>query len=156
MFDLPADTLPVWVGLAFASAAVLGIAVGLPSTAPPDASSAAGAVDAVAGSPHAATTDYSLGGADLRVTPHRLTLGRGGTTAHAAFAYGPVTPVAPGSDLGRVLDGTPPEAVFDSPGALAAAAHAAREGSPLVVDRATRLTVRHVTWRGLDVTLVGA
>lgn len=156
MFDLPADTLPVWVGLAFASVAVLGIAVGLPTTAPPDAAGAAGAVDAVAGSPHAATTDYSLGGVDLEVTPYRLTLRRGDATAHAAFTYGPVTPVVAGTDLARVLDGTPPESVFDSPDALATDATAAREASPLVVDQATRLTVRHVTWEGLDVTLVGA
>ncbi len=156
MFDVPADTLPLLVGLALASAAVLGIAAGFPTTTPPDAGAAAGAVDAVAGSPHAAADDHRLGGADVRLTPHRLTLERGETSAHAAFAYGPVTPVAPGSDLQRVLDGAPPEAVFDSPGTLAAAAAAARDGPAVTASGATRLTVRHVTWEGLDVTLVGA
>ena len=156
MFDLPADALPIWIGLALASAAILGVALDLPTTAPPDATAASRAVDAVAGSPHAAASEHRLGGADLRVTPHRLTLRRGDASAHAAFAYGPVTPVASGTALERVLDGAPPEAVFDSPDALSAAAVAARDGPPVTADRATRLTVRHVTWRGLDVTLVGA
>ncbi|WP_254543354.1 DUF7283 family protein [Halomarina pelagica] len=156
MFDVPLDSIAAWVGLAFVSVALVGVALALPTATPPDAAAAADTIDAVAASPHAAAADYPLHGATVRLDPRRLTLTRGGASAHATFAYGPVTPVRPGSRLGLVLAGRPPTAVFRSPGALARATAAARERAPVVRSAADRLLVRHVRWRGVDVTLVGA
>jgi hypothetical protein len=159
MFDFPADALPVWIGLGVVSAAVLGVALALPAAPPPAADRVAGAVDAVAASPHAASADVPLDRTHVSLTAHRIALRRGGAGGAAGatvpFAYGPVTPVAAGSPLHRILAGASPEAVFESPSALVAAADAARE-SPVTIERATRLLVRHVVWGGIDVTLVGA
>ncbi|MFC7155588.1 hypothetical protein ACFQPA_08965 [Halomarina halobia] len=156
MFDVPIDSIAAWVGLALAGVVLVGVALALPTATPPDAAAAADTVDAVAASPHAATADHPLHGATVRLDSRRLTLVRSGARAHATFAYGPVTPVTPGTRLARVLAGRPAEAVFESARSLARATAAARERAPVVSTAADRLLVRHVRWRGVDVTLVGA
>ncbi|MFD1513490.1 DUF7283 family protein [Halomarina rubra] len=154
--EAPADTLPVWVGLAVASAALCGVALGLP-TGTPDASTVARTVDEAASSPHDATTTTRLSAADrLELGRHALDRCRGDACGHATFTYGPVTPVGDGESLARVLAGRSPASVFDSPATFRRAVERAREDAPVVVDGATRLTARHVTWGGVDVTLVGA
>lgn len=156
MLEPPIDAIQVWLGLSLASVAVLGVVTALPTAPPPDATAAAGTVDAVASSRYAAATDHPLDGATVRLSPRRLRLDRGAATATATFAYGPVTPVEPGSPLARVLTGTSPDRVFDSPTAFRSAAERSRERAPIVASDANRLVVRRVTWRGTDVTLVGA
>lgn len=157
MFEPPINAIPVWLGLSLASVAVLGVVTALPTAQPPDASAAAGTVDAAASSRYAATADHPLDdGVSVRLSPRRLRLARGDAVATATFAYGPVAPVAHGSPLARVLGGTPPSRVFDSPAAFRAAAERARERAPVVATDADRLVVRRITWRGVDVTLVGA
>ena len=153
---LPADTLPVWVGLGVASVALLGVALGLPTGAP-DATAPARTVDRVAASSYDAEATATFATRSrLELGPHGLDRCRGESCAHATFAFGPLTPVADGSRLSAVLRGTAPERVFDSPAALRRTASAARDRSPVVVPDATRLHARHVTWGGVDVTLVGA
>jgi len=157
MLEPPIDAVPVWLGLSLASAAILGVVTALPTAQPPDASAAAGTVDAAASSRYAAAAEHPIDGrASVRLSPRRLRVERGGAAATATFAYGPMTPVAPGSPLARVLGGTPPSRVFESPAAFRAAAERARDRAPVVVTDADRITVRRVTWRGIDVTLVGA
>lgn len=155
MFDVPVDSTYVWVGVSAVSLAVFGLAVGLPSAAPPDATAAANAVDAVAVGPPGAVGTHALPAADqFRLGPARIGLENDGGRAHATFAYS-VTPAVSDDRLERVLDGERPRATFRSPAAFADAAAAAREGEPGWRPAPDRLTIRRVTWRDVNVTLVG-
>ncbi|USZ68911.1 hypothetical protein NGM10_04040 [Halorussus salilacus] len=153
MFDAPVETWYLWVGLALASSAALGLAVSLPRAPPPDAAGVADTVDSVAASDRAATAVHPVS-AEVRIGPYRVWLRDDGATGHATLAYGPVTPVRRGTALWDVLRGTPPESAFGSPGAFRDAAADARDRPPAW--RTTgELTVRAVSWEGVDVTLVG-
>lgn len=155
MFDAPADTWYLYLGVAAASTLALGVALALPATAPPDATRAAATVDHVAASPHDATGRAPLDAAEIDVEPSGITLRNDAGTVHATFAAAPVTPVGDRSRLRRVLGGVPPECVFADPAAFGEAAATARNRSRDWRDAGDRLVVRHVTWRGTDVTLVG-
>jgi hypothetical protein len=153
MFDPPVETLPVWVGLALASLAMFGLATSLP-TAAPDATPLAGTVDGVAASAHEATGEHPIAADAVRLDTHRVTVRHDGESAHATLRYAPVTPVARGTALYRVLRGTPPARLFDSPAAFERAVRRARDRAPVTVE-ADRVVVRRVEWGGRDVTLVG-
>ncbi|QCJ47567.1 MULTISPECIES: DUF7283 family protein [Haloprofundus] len=156
MFDAPVDTWYTWLGLALACVAMVGTALSFPTAAAPDAAGVADTVDAVAASEYATTAEHPLDAAAIRVGPHRVSLRNDGGTTHAAFAFGPVTPVRPGSRLETVLYGGAPEEVFDSRRAFVQALVEARTAEPTwrTVDRT--LVVRGVEWGERDVTLVGA
>ncbi|MFB6083112.1 MAG: hypothetical protein ABEJ94_02580 [Halorientalis sp.] len=156
MFDAPIDTWYLWLGVATASALAFGVAIALPTTVPPDAQRAAATVDAVATSPHNATGEHRLDATAVEIGSHRIALRNDGGTAHAAFAYGPVTPVRDGTALSTVLRGEPPAAVFPSAAAFRAAAADARNRTRAWRETEGRLVARRVTWEGVDVTLVGA
>jgi hypothetical protein len=154
MFDAPVETWYLWVGIALASTVAVGVAATLPRTPPPDAAGAAETVDAVAAQPYESTGVHPLSADAVRISPYRIWLRDGGATGHAAFAYGPVTPVRKGTTLWDLLRGAPPESAFGTPAELRRAATAARERSPRWRSP-EELTVRHVTWGDVDVTLVG-
>lgn len=155
MFDVPVDSTYVWFGVGTISLAVFGVAVGLPSAAPPDATAAADAVDAVAVGPPGAVGTYALTTADrFRLGPARIGLENDGGRAHATFTY-PVTPALSDDRLERVLDGERPRSTFESPAAFAGAATTAREHESDWRPAPDRLTIRRVTWRDVHVTLVG-
>lgn len=155
MLDAPVDAWYVWVGLVVVAGAALGTVVELPTGPPPDAGAAVASVDRVAAADHDATGCHPVAADAVKVEPHRLSLRDGDRTARAVFAYGPVVPVRRGSALRRVLRGYPPESAFEAPGEFRAAATRARD-RPARWTRSDRLLVRTVTWRGADVTLVGA
>ena len=154
MFDAPVETWYLWVGLAVVSTAAVGLAATLPRAPPPDAASAAGTVDSVAASAHPTTGVHPLSADAARVGPYRIWLRDDGATGHAAFAYGPVTPVRRGTALWDVLRGTPPERAFGTPADFRRVAADARDRTPAWRSREA-LTVRRVVWEGVDVTLVG-
>ncbi|MFC4358752.1 hypothetical protein ACFO0N_12445 [Halobium salinum] len=156
MFDAPIDAWYVWFGTAVAGATLLGVVGSLPTTAPPDATVVADTVDSVAASETAATGEVPLDATALRIGPHRVALRNDAGTAHGSFAFGPVTPVADGSRLQRVVYGTPPNRVFDSPTAFQQAVVEARtrEATWETADRT--MVVRSTEWGGVDVTLVDA
>ena len=154
MFDAPVETWYLWVGLALASTAAVGVAATLPRTPPPDAASAAETVDAVAASAYESTGVHPVAADAVRVGPYRIWLRDDGATGHATFAYGPVTPVRRGTSLRDVLRGAPPDSAFGTPAAFRRAAADARERTP-EWRAPDELTVRHVSWEGVDVTLVG-
>ncbi|MFC4552774.1 MULTISPECIES: DUF7283 family protein [Halorussus] len=143
MFDAPVDAWYVWLGVALASTVAFGLAASLPSAPPPDAASAADAVDSVAASDYAATRKVPLAADAVKLGPERVALRRDGAVSHATFAYGPVTPAAPGTPLWNVLRGTPPDRAFASPAEWR------------TWERGDELTVRRVSWEGVDVALVG-
>lgn len=158
VFEPTVDAWYVWVGLSLASAGALGAATALPTTPPPDATGVARVVDGVAGSPYAATGEHPLARVDeIRLSPTGISLRGPDATAHASFRDGPVTPVAHSERLRRVLDGTPPARVFDSREAFRTAVIDARNGTrtPAWRPAPASLRARHVTWRDVDVTLVG-
>jgi hypothetical protein len=154
VFDTPADAWYVWIGVAAVSIAALGTALALPGTAPPPADRVAAAIDAVAASEHRATDTVSLEADRMRLGPERLALESGGRTAHAAFAYGPVVP-ADSKPLSRVLDGQRPAVAFGSPDEFERALAAASAGPRRWRPTPEVLTVRRVTWEGVNATLVG-
>jgi hypothetical protein len=156
MFDAPVDTWYLWLGVATASALALGVAAALPATVPPDAQRAAATVDAVATSPHNATGEHSVDATAVKFGSRRVALRNDGGTAHAAFAYGPVTPVRNGTALAAVLRGEPPGSVFPNATAFREAGAAARNRTRAWRETDGRLVARRVTWEGVDVTLVGA
>jgi hypothetical protein len=156
MFDAPADVPPVLVALSLVSTTLLGVALAVRPSPPPSAQPLAGTVDAVAGSDHAAVETRRIDAAALRLSPHSLAVRGAAGASHATFAYGPVVPVRRDTALWRVLRGTPPDEVFGDPGALENAAADARDRDSVWRRDRAQLTVRRVTWRGVDVTLVGA
>ncbi|WP_299266361.1 DUF7283 family protein [Halorientalis sp.] len=156
MFDAPADSWYLWLGVATASVLALGVAAALPATVPPDAQRAAATVDAVATSPHNATGKHRLDATAVKFGSRRIALRNDGGTAHAAFAYGPVTPVRNGTGLAAVLRGQPPTSVFQNATAFRATAADARSRARIWRETDGRLVARRVTWEGVDVTLVGA
>ncbi|MFB6304534.1 MAG: hypothetical protein ABEH47_05160 [Haloferacaceae archaeon] len=156
MFETPLDAWYAYVGVAAVSAAALGVALGFPTAAPPDATAAAGTVDRVASRSHAARASQPLRADAIRLRRGGLALRGPGGTARATFAYGPVTPVGRQSELRRVLDGDSPGRVFGTGGAFRRAVATARRTAPEWRSAGPRLTVRTLSWRGVDVTLVGA
>lgn len=156
VFDAPIDGWYAWLGASLVAAGALGVAAGVPTAPPPDAAGAARTVDSVAASAYAGAETVPLARADeVRVTPHGVSLRGPDATAHADFAYGPVTPVRGDGPLAALLDGDAPDRLFDDATDLAATAHTARTGDPEWRTAPGRLRVRHVTWGGVDVTLVG-
>jgi len=153
VFDTTADVWPTWLGLVAASLAVAGVAAGLPAAPPPDPDPVAATIDAVAASDHPERETVAVDAEEVRIEPRRLTLRSHGGTAHAALGD-PVVPVR-GPPLERVLDGAPPDSVFDSPTAFRRALREARGRESRLRPAPTRLTVRRVHWGGVHATLVG-
>lgn len=155
VFDVPVAGWYGWLGASLVAAGLLSVAATLPTAPPPDAGGVAESVDAAAASDYAGTATFDLDDADrLRLTSRGVTLAGEGGRRHATFRYGPVTPVREGR-LAHVLADGRPARQFATPAALAAAARTARDREPRWRTAPDRLRVRHVTWRGVDVTLVG-
>jgi hypothetical protein len=129
MLDVPLDAVYYWVGLSVVSLALVGVATDLPTRPPPDATAVANTVDAIAASTYDATAEHPLSASQIRLTPYAIGLRSDAGASHATFAFAPVTPVGPGTQLGSVASGTPPEQAFDDPAAFAAAAERARASS---------------------------
>lgn len=155
MFEVPIDAWYVWLGTALAAVAVLGVALSLSTAPPPDAVAAGDSIDAVAGAGHDATGVHPVDAQSVRLSAHTVALRDDGTTARERLTYGPVTPVADGSKLARVLAGVPPSRVFEDPSTLARRARLARR-SPTGWERTDRIRIRTVVWGDVRVTLVGA
>lgn len=154
MFELPVDAWYVWIGVAVASVALLGLVSTFPTAPPPDAAGAAETVDDVASGSYPASATHVVKADRIAIHPNGVRLrGEGGET-HATFAFGPITP-ATDERLRRVLYGAPPGDAFDSPKAFQQAAVEAgtREPEWRPTDGAVR--VRQVHWRSVRVTLVG-
>jgi hypothetical protein len=157
VFDAPIDALYTWLGVSFVAAGALAVAVGVPATPPPDAAAVAETVDGLAASPYAGAATVSLGNADeLRLTPRGVSLRAASGTVSATFEHGPVVIVTGASDaLAAVLHGTDPREVFEDQDALVAATRGTADGQASWRTAPERLRVRHITWGGVDVTLVG-
>lgn len=154
MLDPPVDTWYVWLGLSVVSVAVAGLALAVPTTAPPTATPVADAIDSVASSPYEARTTVDVPADQVRLRPEAVSLRSESGTAHARIAYGPVTPVGDGK-LRRVLGGAEPDAVFASQSDFETATRAARNRTASWQPAPETLTVARIEWGDVDATLVG-
>jgi len=153
MFETHVDTLYLWVGLGTVSVAVLGVVVGLPTTAPPDATDAAATIDEVTTSPAGSVKHRRLIADEWVLDGRAIRLRNGGGTATARLLRAAVP--ARTEKLRTVLDGERPETVYDSPDAFRRDIRAAGNTDADWKPAPDRLTVRHVAWGGTDVTIVG-
>jgi len=154
MFEVPLDAWYVWAGLGLVSVAVGGIALGLPTAAPPTAGPAADAIDNVATSPNRAQTTVELSAEKLRLSRHAIALDTAGGTARARFVFGPVTPVSDGR-LRRLLRGDRPADVFRSKRGFRSALETARSRHHRWQSAPETLTARRVRWGDVNATVVG-
>lgn len=155
MFDVPIDSWYTWLGVATVSLFLLGTAVALPTAPPPSAERAAATIDRVATSDRGASATLHLEAKQIKLDSSRIALRTPAGTSHATVAFGPVTPVVPGSALEQVLAGAAPADRFGSPAAFARAAARARNRPATWRPAGNELRIRRVTWGGVDVTLVG-
>lgn len=153
MFETPVDAVYVWVGLALASVAALGVAVQLPTERPPDAAGVADTVDAVVTSEYPATGAYRSRAETLRLDTRRVWLRNDGGRTAATFVSGVVP--ARSERLRQVLHGADPRRVYDSRKGFTAALRDARREEAKWRETNGRVVVRRLTWGDLDVTLVG-
>ena len=154
MFDLPIDTVYVWLGVAAVSAAALAVVLALPTTAPPDAAAAADAVDRVVVEPPGSQATRQIDAEAIRLGPRQISLRNEAGSASASVAYGPITPTLTDDRLELVLHGRPPSVVFESPVAFAEAVETAQTRTDWR-PAPERIEIRRVDWGGIDVTLVG-
>ena len=153
MFETHVDTLYLWLGLGTVSVAVLGVVIGLPTTAPPDATAAAATIDEVTTSPPGSVANRRLAAAEWRFNGRELRLRNDGGTATARLIRAAVP--AQTNQLRAVLTGERPQTVYDSPEAFSREVRKARNTDTAWRPAPGRLTVRHVAWGGTDVTIVG-
>jgi len=153
MFGTHVDTLWIWVAVSAVSLAVFGVVTGLPTSAPPNGAAVAATIDEVATGPPGAVATRRLNAREWSLGNRQLGLRSDGGTVHESVVY----PVAPAiSDpLTAVLAGDPPAERFDSPATFERAIRRARANGTVWRPAPHRLTVRHVAWGGVDVTLVG-
>jgi len=156
MFDTLADAPPVVVALSLVSTALFGVALAAQPSPPPRADALAETVDTVAAADYPGVETRALDADAVRITTGDISVRVDGTTAHVDFAYGPVVPVRRDTALWAVLQGVPPDDAFEGTLAFASAAVEARQRDANWRQDRAQLTVRRVTWRGVDVTLVGA
>jgi len=156
MFDTLADVPPLLVALSLASATLLGVALAAKPDVQSRAAPLADTVDAVASADHESAESRDLAVDEVRITPHAIEVRDGADTSRAAYAYGPVVPVRRDTVLWRVLHGASPADTFDDERAFERAVATARDRDAAWRRDRQQLTVRRVTWRGVDVTLVGA
>jgi len=91
--EAPVDAWYVWFGVALVSLGFLGVALGIPSSAPPDAEKAAGTVDRVAGNEYTASATYDHDADEVRITPKTIAMRNDGGTARESISFGSMTPV---------------------------------------------------------------
>lgn len=154
MFDPALDGVAGWLGLATVSLAVAGVAVALPSTAPPDAGALAATIDEVTTSPHTVATSVKPDADAIRIRPAQVSLREAGVTAHGELVAGGAV-WARADRLQSVLAGRSPRAVFGDRTDFQRAVAAARAASGAWRSAPETVRVRRVTWREVDVTLVG-
>jgi len=156
VFDTLADVPPVVVALSLVSTALFGVALAAQPSPPPRADALAGTVDAVGAADRPGVETRSLDADAVRITTDEIAVRVDGRSAQSHFAYGPVVPVRRDTALWAVLQGVPPDDAFEGTLAFASAAVEARQRDANWRQDRPQLTVRRVTWRGVDVTLVGA
>ncbi len=155
MLGPPVDAWYAFIALSIVSTVIAGITFDLSTAAAPSATPAAETIDAVAAGPAPSVGYHPLAADWVRIESTRLGVDRDGTIDTARYRFGPVIPVTPETPLATVLNGAPPEHVFDSEAEFDQALKQARTREPRWQSVEAGLTVRAVAWNETDATLVG-
>jgi len=155
MLGPPVDAWYAFIALSIVSTVIAGISFDLSAAAAPSATPAAETVDAVAAGPAPSIGHHPLAADRVRIESTRIVVDRGGTIDTARYRFGPVVPVIPGTPLATVLNGAPPEHVFDSEAKFDRALGQAQAHESRWQDVDAGLTIRAVAWNEANATLVG-
>ncbi|MFP4218641.1 MAG: hypothetical protein ACLFR6_07380 [Salinarchaeum sp.] len=155
MLGPPVDAWYAFIALSIVSTVIAGVSFDLSAAAAPSATPAAETVDAVAAGPAPSIGHHPLAADRVRIESTRIAVDRGGTIDTARYRFGPVVPVIPGTPLATVLNGAPPEHVFDSEAKFDRALGQAQAHESRWQDVDAGLTVRAVAWNETNATLVG-
>ena len=121
-----ADAWYVWVAVAAVSVTTAGVALGLPTAPPPDASGAANAADRAAMSQSGTSVSYDHGAEEVRLGTRQIALRNDAGTDHASVRFRPLTPVT--ATEGQLHSALEALLAGADPGAVAAEAGYGREG----------------------------
>jgi hypothetical protein len=153
MFDAHIETLYIWVGVGLVSVAVLAVVTGLPSMAPPDGAGAATTIDEITTSPPGSVATREIHAEEWSVTTRHIGLRSDSGMVHETLLSAIVPAFS--DTLRRVLRGSPPGSIFGSRTTFSYAIDRAQTTESRWRPAPDRMTVRHLEWRGIDVTLVG-
>ncbi len=92
--EAPVDAWYVYAAVALVAATLVGLVAAVPTTPPPDAERAAGAVEGVTASEYPASASYDHDADVVTIDRRTITMENAGGRSHAAFAYGVVVPVS--------------------------------------------------------------
>lgn len=158
--ESPIDAWYVWIGVALISVGFAGVAVSLPSEAPPDAGTAANAVEDVATSSFNSSVTYDHQAQEVWIDTRTIALRNDGGTARATISFGTMTPVrahptSPEKGINITLD-TPVEEEFDDPEAMREWANETEENATTTGWRPAQdeLRVQKVEWGDESVIFV--
>jgi hypothetical protein len=88
-----ADAWYIWVAVGAVSVTTAGLALGLPTAPPPDASGAANAADRAAMSQSGTSVSYGHGAEEVRLGTRQIALRNDAGTDHASVRFRPLTPI---------------------------------------------------------------
>lgn len=108
-WEAPADAWYVWLAVSIVSLALAGVALGLPTGAPPDASQVANTIERVDGSSHEASGRYAHDAETAVVDGRTIELTNEHGTSYASLDYGVIVPVTESERLANLSRG----AAFD-------------------------------------------
>ncbi|PGF16718.1 hypothetical protein CP556_11715 [Natrinema sp. CBA1119] len=91
--EAPVDAWYVWLAVSIVSAAVAGIALGLPTGPPPDTNRAANMIEQTAGSSYNASATYDHDATEIKFDGRTLAMRNEHGTSRASLSYGHVVPV---------------------------------------------------------------
>lgn len=158
--ESPIDAWYVWIGVALISVGFTGVAVSLPSEAPPDADTAANAVEEVATSSFNSSVNYDHKAEEVWIDKRTIALRNDGGTARATIAFGTMTPVrahptSPEKGINITL-GTPIEEEFEDQEAMRVWVNETQENASMSGWRPAQdeLRVRKVEWGDESVIFV--
>lgn len=103
--EAPVDAWYVWLAVSIVSAAVAGIALGLPTGPPPDANRAANTIERTAGSSYSASATYDHDATEIKFDGRTLAMRNEHGTSRASLSYGHVVPVMGHERLENLSEG---------------------------------------------------
>ncbi len=112
-FEAPADAWYVYVAVVIISATFAGIAVGIPSAPPPDATQTANTIEGVTASEFAGSASYEHDADIVRIDHQTITMKNDHGESHASFSYGTVVPVNGDDRLENIVNGQSFEDAFE-------------------------------------------
>ncbi|QLK27247.1 hypothetical protein HYG81_06490 [Natrinema zhouii] len=103
--EAPVDAWYVWLAVSIVSAAIAGIALGLPTGPPPDANRAANTIERTAGSSYDTSATYDHDATEIKFDGRTLAMRNEHGTSRASLSYGHVVPVMGHERLENLSEG---------------------------------------------------